>query len=101
MDVSVRCNQGEPLNQRGGSDNAIRQVFGISLWKSHGARAGGAAHWQNYKPSVDFVQKGFEADAELDPALTRERCQLQEGDVGNCQTVPTATRIFDGRLGFA
>ena len=38
MDLTVRCKQGEPLDQCGGPDNAIRWISGISCWKSHGAR---------------------------------------------------------------
>jgi hypothetical protein len=69
MDLLVRSNQREPLDQRGSSDNAIRWIFGISCWKSHGARARAAADRKDSKPGLDFLQEGFEADADVDPAI--------------------------------
>src|SRR6266478_4803716 len=33
-DLTVRSNQRKPLDQRGGPDNAIRWIFGISCWKA-------------------------------------------------------------------
>jgi hypothetical protein len=73
MDLSVRSNQREPLDQRGSADNAIRWIVGIICWKSHGARARSTADRKDNKPGLDFLQEGFEADAEVDPALICER----------------------------
>ena len=81
MDLTVRCNQRKPLDQCGGPDNAIRWIFGISCWKSHGARTRTTTDRQDDKSGLDFPQEGFEGDTEVDAALTRECRQLQESDV--------------------
>jgi len=57
-----------------GSDNAIRGIFGISRWKSNGAHARAATDRQDDEPGLNFLEEGFEANVELDAALTRECC---------------------------
>jgi hypothetical protein len=38
---------------------------------------------QNYEPRLHFLEEGFEAGVEANPPLTRECCQLQQGNFGN------------------
>lgn len=86
-DFAVRRNQGESFDERGGSDYAIRWIFGISCWKCHGARTRAASYREDDKAGFDFLEERFEADSEVDAAFTREGRQLQEGDIADCQTV--------------
>jgi len=44
LDLTVRGNQRNPLDKRGGSDNTVRSIFGISSRKPHGARTRAAAN---------------------------------------------------------
>jgi hypothetical protein len=71
MDCTVRGNQGKALDKCGGSDDAIRWIFGIVSWKSEGTRPSLGADARNDKPRLEFLQERFEADAEVDAAPVR------------------------------
>lgn len=72
--------------------------FRIGRWECEGAYTRAAADRQDNEPCLDFAQKGFETDIEADARFARERRQLQEGDVGDGQTVAVLSRIMDGRF---
>jgi hypothetical protein len=95
-DFTVRGNQGEPLDERGGSDNAIRWIFGISCWKCHGARTRTTTDRQDDKSGLDFLQEGFEACSEVNAAPTREGPHLQEGHIRDCQAVSEVAGFING-----
>jgi hypothetical protein len=60
-DFTVRGNQRKAFDKRGGPDNAICRVFGISSRKSHGAGTCTAIGGQDDKAGFDFLEDGFEA----------------------------------------
>ena len=64
--------------------------------KIPGAGARPATDGQNNEPRLDFLQEGFQADVEADPALTRKGGQFQQSDIGHCQAVRILARLVDG-----
>src|SRR5260370_34690488 len=57
--------------------DAIRRISGIRCWKCHRARTRTAGYWEDDKAGLDFLQEGFKAETEANPASTYEGPHLQ------------------------
>src|SRR6266576_3332137 len=86
-DSAVRRNRGKPFNQRSGSDDAIRGIFGIDCRESHRAGTRTSTDGQDDKAGFDFLQEGFEADTKVDAALNREGPHFREREIRDRQAV--------------
>src|ERR1700723_597805 len=98
-DLTIGGDQGQAIDQCRSADNAICWILGIRRWKRRSASACAATDWQNNKPRFNLSQKRLEAGVQLDPALAHKRCQFQQADIGDRQTIRALPRIADSERG--